>query len=83
MRINGTDITAATIEATREHFAQISRDCINEVQEGRLSVNDIEGYIAWHKKAIADGVAGLGDHSLTFMQRAYWLQTGDCPALLS
>lgn len=40
-------------------------------------------YTAWiDGKGIRDGMAGKGDSSFTFMQRALWLQTGDCPALL-
>lgn len=83
MIVNGVEITPETILATREHFAQISRDCIAEVQSGRTRVNDLASYVAWREQAIDDSLAGKGDHTLTFMQRALWLQTGECPALLS
>lgn len=82
MTVSGVEITEATILATREHFAQIARDCIADVLSGEHRVNDPEGYIAWRQQSIDDSLAGLGDSSLTFMQRALWIQTGDCPALL-
>jgi len=81
--VNGVEITPETILATREHFAQISRDCIAEAQNGTTRVNDLASYVAWREQAIEDSLAGRGDHTLTFMQRALWLQTGECPALLS
>ena len=82
MTVNGVAITPETILATREHFAQIDRDCIEEAVSGAQRVNDLQSYVAWREQSIADGMAGKYDHTVTFMQRALWLQTGDCPALL-
>lgn len=83
MIVNGVEIAPETILATREHFAQIYRDCIAEAQSGRHRVNDLASYVAWREQAIEDSLAGRGDHTLTFTQHALYLQTGDCPALLS
>lgn len=79
----GVEITQETILRTREHFAEIGRRCIAEAQSGATRVNDLASYVAWREQAIEDSLAGRGDHTLTFMQRALYLQTGDCPALLA
>lgn len=79
---NGTALTGETITKTREHFANIHRDCIRAAEAGEFHVNDVIGYRAWQEdciRAVMDEGARL---SLTFLQRAYWLQTGKCVALL-
>jgi hypothetical protein len=81
-RFNGVDLTSATMRRTREHFADIHRRCIADVVAGRQRVNNPESYIAWQDKAITETLAGKNDHTATFLQRAYWLQTGECVALL-
>ncbi len=82
MIFNGVTITPGTIERTRKHFADLCRACIAEAESGERPVNDLPAYEAWQCESIARVMAGGDDHTLTFMQRAYWLQTGDCPALL-
>lgn len=73
----GVELSEETILATREHYAQISRDIIADVKAGRLrhSISHLE-------QRIEDSLAGKGDHSLAFLQRAYWIQTGEDIALL-
>ena len=79
-RFAGVELTPETIQATREHFVQIYRDCMAEARE--KGVLDMDRYIAWREKAIEDTLAGRHDHSLTFLQRAHSIQTGECIALL-
>lgn len=82
MRVNGIEITEATIAATREHFAQIHRDCITGAEAGKYHVNDMDAYREWQTRMIVDGLAGEHDHTLTFIQRALWLQTGESVPLM-
>lgn len=75
--INGVILTEETILATREHFADLSRATIDEIQAGVTKVDDPAGTIAWLEDGIRSGLAGKGDHTVTFRQRALWIQTGD------
>jgi len=81
--VNGVEITPETVYATREFFAQLSLDCIADAQSGATPVNDLDGYIAWRERCISDSLSGSGDHTLAFLQRAFFIQTGECPPLLS
>ncbi len=93
MRFNNTLITEETILATRRHFADIYQYCIDaaaeygsipaeHLPEGKFFVNDLEGYILELEARIVEMLEGKCDNSFTFAQRAYWLQTGECAALL-
>lgn len=61
MRVNGTQITEATILATRQHFADINSRCIAGALDGSLYVNDLNGYVAHQRLdlAIAQGRGGM------------------------
>ncbi|MBF7012553.1 hypothetical protein QUC32_23170 [Novosphingobium resinovorum] len=83
MRRQSVELTADTIQRTRAHFAEICRGCIQEAQEGKVYVNDLAHYIRWQTDSEAEFLAGRWDHTFTFLQRAHWLQTGECVALLS
>ena len=86
MKVNGVRITAKTIRATREHFAGIGRRSIAEAKAGTLGLPpeaSIPRYVAWEEGNIARMLSGADDNSLTFLQRALLLQTGDAPALLA
>jgi hypothetical protein len=75
-------LTPETIRATRQWFADNAHACITEAQSGAVRVNDLTAYIAWREESAAAALRGDYDHSLTFRQRATYLQTGECPALL-
>ncbi len=77
-----TNLTAETIKATRQWFADNALACIAEVESGEVRVNDRERYFAWRMQCHADALAGRYDHSLTFLQRATYIQSGVCHALL-
>ncbi len=83
MKVNGIQIGEQTIQATREHFAQIHRDCISKAKHGEFRVNDLSRYIRFHTKMIENSLSGNSDQTLTFLQRAVWIQTGSCPSLLA
>lgn len=70
---------------TRRHFADNARRCITEVEEGRVILpghTPFEKYAAECHARAAEYMAGTWDHTLTFLQRAAWIQTGIMVALL-
>lgn len=83
MKLNGVELTPETIQATRQWFADNARACIEEMESGAVRVNDPESYRAWCEERARDALAGASDRSLTFIQRAYYIQTGECVPMLS
>jgi hypothetical protein len=80
-RFANVELTPETIQRTREHFRDIHLACIRDAEDGTTRVNDLPGYVSWQQAAIAD-VMNTERFSVTFLQRAHWLQTGECIALL-
>jgi hypothetical protein len=83
LRLNGVTLTPETIQATRQWYADNAQACIAEAESGEVFVNDLPSYIAWRKESAADSLAGKYDHSLSFLQRAYFIQTGISVPILS
>lgn len=77
-----TKLTQESILAARQWFADNAAACIAEVKSGEVRVNNPEKYFADQEQRAIDSLAGKYDHSLTFLQRAHYIQTGECPALL-
>lgn len=77
----GVELTLETIQRTRKHFADIYRACIREAEDGTTRVNNLESYRTWREDAIAE-VMTTERFTVTFLQRAHWLQTGESIALL-
>lgn len=77
-----TLLTPETIRATRQWFADNAHLCIAEAQSGEVYVNDPVDYATWQLQCASAALRGDYDHSLTFLQRATYIQTGECPALL-
>ena len=48
-----------------------------------VRVNNLDSYVAWCEAAAQDSLDGKGDHTLTFIQRAYFIQTGHSVPLLA
>ena len=82
--INGKElgITGCTILATRNWYAENAQACIDEAVSGEVRVNDLATYIEWRKSLIVASLIGLSDHTVTFLQMAVYLQTGECVPLL-
>lgn len=74
-----TRITPETMQLTREHFASLHTACATECAQ---DANDPVAYAARCHRLAAQALAGDFDHSFTFLQRAHYLQTGECVALL-
>ena len=80
---NNTKLTEETIKNTDLHFADICQGCIDEVLSGEVRVNDPKKYIKENldrKREYSNG--NINRYNLTYLQRAYWLQTGEMIALL-
>ena len=77
-----TKITPESIKAARKFYADNASACINDAVSGRVFVNDLPRYITRQAQNGADYLAGKSDNSFTMQQRALYIQTGECPALL-
>lgn len=76
-------ITEQTILETRQHFADISARCIEDAKNGKFHVNDLESFIEWQENLAIEALTGKDDHTVTFIQRALWIQTGESIPLLT
>lgn len=82
MKFAGVKLTEETILKTRIWFHDNSLACIEEVRSGMVRVNDSESYFRWREEEARNAIDGKIDHTLTFLQRAHFIQTGECVALL-
>lgn len=82
MYFNNTELTEETLLKTDQHFADIYQGCIDEVLSGVVKVNDQEKYFAENKRRKEESLKGNKRTIFTYLQRAYWIQTGDMIALL-
>ena len=76
------NITKETIIKTRQWFIDNTQGCIDEAMSGQVRVNDLNSYVESMLKRMDDIEAGGWDHTFTFQQRAVYIQTGECHALL-
>ncbi|MCG7348846.1 hypothetical protein [Sphingomonas sp. ACRSK] len=92
VRVHGKPVTLTieTIAATRAWFIENEKACIAEAREyvatggkSGTRVNNLDRYVAWCEDSIARIESGEGDRSVTFIQRAVALQTGECVPLLA
>jgi hypothetical protein len=79
---NGVEITDNSIQKTRKWSHDNALACIKEVEDGEVWVNDKESYFEWRNREAKEYLEGRHDHTLTFLQRAYFIQTGESVALL-
>lgn len=77
IKFNKVELTEETILKTREHFYDICMNCIEEAKSGRYEVNDLDRYIKTKEDSAKDYINGNCDYILSFIQRAYYLQTGE------
>jgi hypothetical protein len=75
-------LTPETVQKTREWFAANALACIAEAESGAVRVNDLAFYRSACLKSYEEYLAGRWDHTFTFQQRAHYIQTGECIALL-
>jgi hypothetical protein len=82
-KFNGVELTEETIQKTREWFSNNAIACIEEVKSGKVYVNDEEYYFEWRNREAKEYLEGIHDHTVMFLQRAYFIQTGESVALLA
>ena len=70
------------ILAARKWFADNCYACISQAIDGSLKVNDLQKYIKTESQKAKDFLAGKHDKTFTFMQRAWYIQTGESVAFL-
>lgn len=79
-------LTKDTIIKTREWFINNQLGQVAEVERGEVYLNPeygLERLKSECLKNIEDIKQGDWDHSLTFVQRAYYIQSNKCVGLLS
>ena len=81
-RFNNVELSAESMQKAREWYAENALACIAEVENGSVRVNDKEAYFSSCMQRHADSLAGKNDHTFAFLQRAYYIQTGESVALL-
>lgn len=81
-QFNGVELTKESIQKTRKWFSENAIACIEEVKSGEFKVNDPESYFKWETEKAKEYMEGCHDHTLSFLQRAYFIQTGESVALL-
>ena len=85
MTFNGVEITQESIIACRQWFIDNQQACIEGALDGTLGLAshvDVALYVADCKVRQRDYLLGGIDYTFTFMQRAHYMQTGECVALL-
>ena len=82
MKFNNEELQTEFILTTREIFAEIARQCIEEANSGQIKVNNLTSHNEWREEQIAACLKGEYDHTISHLQYAYYLQTGKEIALL-
>ena len=85
MKFNGVEITQQSIDACRQWFANNADACYQEAKDGKAPLAShypLELYRQKMQERKEASLAGEYDHTSAFMQRAYYIQTGECVALL-
>lgn len=76
-------ITNETLIKTRQWFADNTDNCIADVKSGKMLVNDPEKYFSRQTQNKKDFLNGVYDHGFAFVQRATFIETGECKPLFS
>lgn len=85
MKFNGVQITEESIHACRQWFADNADACVRGAEDGTAPLAShypLELYRNKMAERKASALAGEFDHNFAFMQRAYYIQTGESVALL-
>lgn len=82
MIFNNTVITKESIDKARRFFINNLQAQMEDIRTGKVKVNNKERHLQWLIDSEIDCEAGAYDNRFTMLQRAYYIQTGDCVALL-
>lgn len=83
LKFNDVYLTDDTIQKTRKWFSDNALSCIEEAKSGKVYVNDLEDYTKLTMKEAKEYIEGNHDHVFAFLQRAYFIQTGESVPLFS
>lgn len=79
-------LTAETIAATFQWFADNARLCASEAQAGAFFVNNLSDYVKRKEAEALEYEAKKNEEpnrlSLAFLQRAYYIQSGESVPML-
>lgn len=75
-------LTPETIDATWKSYADLERACAAGAKSGEFRVNDLDAYLKDCEARAVAYDAHEGRMSLSFIQRAYFIQTGVSVPLL-
>ena len=79
---NGEELTEESILRARKSFSDNCLTCIKDVKSGKSKIYcDKENYYKREERNSKDYLDGVNDHTFTFLQRAYYIQTGKSVAL--
>ena len=77
----GDILTAESIAAARQWYADNFRVMQADAESGRVTVNNLANYRAWCERC-AEQALTSERLSFALLQRAHYIQTGKCVALL-
>ena len=83
MKFNNVEITPETFEATKQYFIDLNKELIRQVKSDELIVNNPDNYVQWKQDNIEYYKNLENTINFTFLQRAYFIQTGDCLPLFN
>lgn len=78
----GTALTIESIQAARQWYNENAQKCIDDAISGKTRVNDLESYIEFRQRSIKDLERDDVSISFALLQKAHYIQTGECVALL-
>jgi len=76
-------ITDETIQLTRDWFSQNARNVVSNTTIGKDKPNEPDRWIAYWRQREQDVINGKFDHSIAFIQRAIFIQTGGSVPMFS
>lgn len=77
------ELTPETIAKTEQWFIDLALDCIAEAESGEVVVNDFESYKERQMGVVKEYTDKTYKPTFTFLQRAWYIQTGESVAFLS
>ena len=83
LKFNNVELTEETILKTREYFYNVCIECVNGAINSEFYVNNVDNYIQFKKENAESYINGEFDHILSFLQKAYHIQTGKNVPLLN
>ena len=79
---NGIELAEESILKARKIFSDNCLACIEDVKSGKSQIYcNKEEFYKREERNSKDYLAGINDNTFTFLQRVYYIQTGESVAL--